>query len=974
MNNAQKTSLRLTAKSKTHFRVDLANIRGLHSNLNAVQYHLNHQSPDMLFLAETQIKPPADTSYLNIPGYQLEHNFIPKAGVCLYVRSDVCCRRLSAFEDSHFSVLWVHVDLGTQSRIYVCLYRSHSGNEELTRLYKYLEDATDAVQRQFPSAELVFIGDFNGHHREWLGHSDTNEAGREAHSFALSHGLTQLVRQTTWIPANIDHNESLLDLFLTSDPSGYSVSVEMPLGSSDHRLIRSSVPRLPRQTQVEAQRRLWHYRSADWDGMREFFACFPWSRICFSSDDVSECADQVADIVRLGMEVYIPSSVGRVGGRHKPWFNLDCDAAIAVKRTAYKVWTRARARGDPDIIDLRRDYNSASRACKRVFARAKADHISRFGERLTKFPTGTREFWSLAKAAEANFCRSSSPPLQKPDGSLAFTSREKAELLVGRFAAASTLNDMGQAPPNIPRCPNSLPQVRFTQCIVRSELRNLDVRKATGPDLVPAMVLRACSAELTPVLTRLYRLSYKTSQVPNCWKLAHVQPIPKKGDRSDPANYRPIAITSIIGKVMERIINKQLLAYLEEKSLLSDRQYGFRHKRSAGDLLAYVTHLWSDAMDKFGEALAIALDIAKAFDRVWHAALLAKLQAFGLPPELCAWVGDFLTGRNIQVVIDGISSRAVSINAGVPQGSVLSPTLFLIFINDLMELGNIHCYADDSTVHGHYVANAGTTRDDIRSKRRLLVSEIDATLSRITDWGRANLVEFNCDKTQACAFSAKRETFQPSPQFQSVQLPIVSSIGVLGVDLSHDLNFRDHIEGKALIASKKLGILNKAREYFTPEMRLLLYKTQVRSCVEYSSHLWDGSAKYQLASLDKVQRRAARIVDSPNIYNTLETLQLRRTVGSLSLFYRLYHGECSEELFESIPSAPFHHRSTRRRLGMHSFTITVPSSRTKRSDRSFLIRTTKLWNALPATVFPHTYNMRVFKRNLKRHFTGRRAI
>ena len=179
--------------------------------------------------------------------------------------------------------------------------------------------------------------------------------------------------------------------------------------------------------------------------------------------------------------------------------------------------------------------------------------------------------------------------------------------------------------------------------------------------------------------------------VPSSWNTTHVHPIPKKGDRTDPSSHRPIAIASLLSKVMERVINSQPLKYLEDRLLISDRQYGFRHRRSAGDLLVYLTHRWAEAVESRGEALAVSLDIAKAFDRVWHRVLLSKLPSYGAPEGLCNWVASFLSGRSVRIVVDDFSFYIFSINAGVPQGSVLSPTLVILHINNLLQISNICC-------------------------------------------------------------------------------------------------------------------------------------------------------------------------------------------------------------------------------------------------------------------------------------------
>ncbi|XP_047991530.1 uncharacterized protein LOC125230436 [Leguminivora glycinivorella] len=381
------------------------------------------------------------------------------------------------------------VDTGSEKALYACVYRSHSGNQETTRLFDHLTEMADKAQQRYPTAQLVFLGDFNAHHEEWLfPYEKTCHAGREARKFAVSLNLTQLINVATRVPDVPGHTPNCLDLLLTTDPDRHSVSVSAPLGSSDHCLVKSVSIHSPPDLCPRGTRRVWRYESADWDEMRHFYASFPWQQVCFSSGDPSCSAEAVADVIRQGMEYFIPFSDLSLDQKAQAWYSSDCARAVALKQSAYQAWVLARdsKAGAQRVCARKKAFNSAAKSCKRVLRKARFDHVSRIGAKLASYPPGSKRFWSLSKAVESNFCRPTLPPLQKPDGTLAHSAAEKANLFASLFASNSRLDAGSKLPPTLPQCSSSMQGIAIRQNEVRRALQTLDVNKANGPDGIPA--------------------------------------------------------------------------------------------------------------------------------------------------------------------------------------------------------------------------------------------------------------------------------------------------------------------------------------------------------------------------------------------------------------------------------------------------------------------------------------------------------
>jgi len=498
--------------------------------------------------------------------------------------------------------------------------------------------------------------------------------------------------------------------------------------------------------------------------------------------------------------------------------------------------------------------------------------------------------------------------------------------------------------------------ITITENGVNKLLGNLKEGKASGPDHIPSRILKRLKDELSPCITLLFNVSLTNGVVPNDWKTANVCPIYKKGRRSEASNYRPVSLTCILCKMLEHIIVSNVMKHCDKYNILAKEQHGFRSKRSCETQLAGFVHDLASSLDKGKRSDCIILDFSKAFDKVSHPKLLAKLQCYGIKNSVHSWISSFLTGRTQQVVLNNTFSDSVSVESGVPQGSVLGPVLFLLFINDITSniTSHIRLFADDCVLYR-----------EINSASDKVTLQED--LDRLTNWADKWKMLFNVSKcnTLHVSRSRKRET---NPYYMNgQQLENVKETKYLGVTITEDLKWDTHINSIVNSANSMLGMLKRNLKKAPRKTKVAAYKSLVRPKVEYCSSIWDPYTSNNINKIEGVQRRSARYVcnnykprDSvTDMISTLgwDPLQTRRRHNRLTLMYKITNG------LVAIPPDDYLKPTTRMSRSSSSHTYQQYHCNTDQFKASFFPRTVVYWKELP-TVAVESSSVEAFKNAL----------
>ena len=543
---------------------------------------------------------------------------------------------------------------------------------------------------------------------------------------------------------------------------------------------------------------------------------------------------------------------------------------------------------------------------------------------------------------------------------ISYSDFDKVEALNNYFVSISPLVDNEPALPKFSLfCNTILDRIEIVEQDIIDIISVLPVNKAIGPDSISHKMLKATIHTVSIPLCVLFNRSLKDHSFPRQWKIANVLPLFKKGDPSELSNYRPVSLLSCVGKIMERVIFKYVYNYFHSNGLFYKYQAGFLPGHSTVYQLIETYDCIAKAIDEGKHCCMVFCDLSKAFDRVWHKGLLFKLKSYGVSGHLLQWFASYLNFRSQRVLHRNTMSSFKFLHAGVPQGSVLGPLLFLIYVNDVAENMSSLCrlYADDNSLQ-HISTNVETIQQQLNND-----------LHRLDMWSTQWLLKFNPSKTKAVFFSTKKNAILPCLEFQNCYLDFVSTHKHLGIVFSHDLSWSAYIDSILANAYKKLGLLKKLQFKVNYKTLSLLYTTFIRPSLEYASEVWGGCSNQDSEKLVKLQLAAARIVtgltslasrDSLYFETGWEPLIVRRRTKLKTIMYKIYHNMVPDYLQNILPSIRSQESNYATRQSQN---YSIPKCRLNIYKSSFVPLAIGQWNSVPIEL-RQSISLKTFKNNL----------
>ena len=887
-------------------------------------------------------------------------------GISVFVSDDYDCRVLTNMSlcYDYIESLFIEMKCGNLFVLIGVLYRPPSGNKEM-----FIDKVNELLTglRLSKYHRLLMMGDFNIDMLVIDESSNTHLI-----NMFYSYSLLPLITRPTRITSQ---SATLLDNFFISR-SNDCIAGSIVSDVSDHLpifcLINNLLPRKkPTGEPIQFKYRLTNDSSIT--NLCNDLRCIDFSSL-FQSNDVDNIMKNFSDTIYglYNKNCKIKTKTVSYRSFVKPWIKGQVLEKIKQRQNMYLLYRSAKI----GQVEYKRFCNSVTS----ILRKAKRSY---FAQRFSMYKNDIKKTWKCINdvLGRRNMNRCNVSSLRESDAIV--TDRQKIANIFNSYFSSVGKNISESVGPGLGSfrsylAGNYVSSFMFSQVTSNDIIKiiNSFKIKSTPIDSISVVVLKNIGSIIAPYLARIINLSLTQGIFPCSLKVARVVPIYKKGSREDKSNYRPISILSVFSKIVEKAVYKQVYNYLLKHSILSDRQYGFRTGKSTTHaLLNYLNYLYP-VLDSNQCVFSIFLDFSKAFDSVDHSILLSKLYYYGFRGVSFEWFKSYLTNRAQYVSLSGplssvspgtFSSKKLIVSHGVPQGSVLGPLLFNIFINDLPNSSDkfkFTLFADDSTLSMKFDPNSDVN----------VANVVNSELLSVNNWLLVNKIKINITKTSYMIFSYRRNINAETILFGNGEIFRSDSVQFLGVFFDENLKFDKHVNHISSKMSRALGMFNKVRYLIPDYIMLHLYNSLIFPYLMYAVEIWGGTSACYINKVLKVQKAAVRSMRNLP-YNThtsdhfkqlciLKLPDIYKYRILLLIFSALNFGSHPDIFVDLQRNSSFHSHSTR-----YSNNLVIPHFRLSKTQMSISFVGSKLWNDLPEDL-KSLSSLSVFKRNLKRHLMG----
>jgi len=846
--------------------------------------------------------------------------------------------------------LWCTIRVKAGKLLVGLCYRSPSSNSENNEnLLRLLETATQTGG----FCNILIMGDFNYPTIDYQ--QDLVMAGPEsAPARFLDTTQDLLLFQHVKKPTRVrqGNQPSKLDYVFTDDDNLIDdVIYNEPLGKSDHAVLEWDLT--IETSEATSSQPKFNYFNGDYERITEKLTQVDW-KVVFRNKSVDQMWTSFKHILSDLMSQYIPLR-NEFKKRKGHWISR---TTIKLMKHRSAAWKRYRQ------FQSAANYEEYRKIRNKVTEMVRTDGDEHRKRLLRGFKGNPKRFYGYMRGVQS--VKDAVTGLKKPDGSVTSTDKESADELASCFQQMFTRDESNEQASQgniVPVSPDAWQDsvIALDPEAVLKKLQKLNIDKSAGPDSMHPMLLKSCAVAVAEPLSIIFRSSFDSGLVPSDWKTADIAPIYKrKGSRADPNNYRPVSLTSVPCKIMESLIKDKLSEFINVKKILTKHQHGFMQQRSCLTNLLEAMERWTDAVDNGYGIDVLFLDYRKAFDSVSHRKLIEKLKNLGIQDKLLSWIEQFLTARTLKVGVRGSFSELIQVLSGVPQGSVLGPLLFLLFVNDLPDwiVSSLKMFADDTKLWR-----------EMRTESESSILQKD--LNSLTDWSKRWLLKFNPSKCKLMHIGHRLRTEYYMEDDTGIKAKIeeVDIEKDLGIYIKNDLKVSTQCVKAAGKARSVMAMIRRNFRRLDKEDFLLIYKTYIRPHVEYCIQAWSPHLIKDIQCLEKVQRSATRLVSSLKkltyeerlLRLGLTTLEKRRQRGDLIEAYKIMTGK------EQIDSEQFFQISdTGHNLRGHSMKMAVKRCHTDTRKFFFSQRVVRHWNSLPQQVVD-AVTVNSFKNRLDRH-------